>query len=409
MKTFVEAEQAINDYVISLDVKSSYSLERIKKLLDKLDNPQDKIKVVHVAGTSGKTSTCYYLAKLLSLNGYKTGLSVSPHIESINERVQVNLTPVSEKEFCKNLGEFIGILKSQDVRPTYFELLVAFAFWYFALIKVDYAIIEVGLGGLLDGTNVVSREDKICVITDIGLDHIDILGETLEEITAQKAGIIQKGNQVFSNQQDKPVINSLRRAAESKHAELIVNSKQDFTSFNTRNFSLAKLAAEWIFKRDLKPQLSEAKVDEASKTVIPGRMEKYSIKGKTVILDGAHNSQKIENLLKSLESEIEPGDCCFVLAVGENKKSHLLKMTQAISKYAGHVILTNFKFSQDFKHKSLSPGYLKSYFEDVPSEKAFDLNQAVKKALNRPEKTVIFTGSLYMVGPVRSELRKIKA
>lgn len=409
MKTFADAEQAINDYVISLDVKSNYKLDRIKSLLNKLNNPQNKIKTVHIAGTSGKTSTCYYLAKLLSLNGYKTGLSVSPHIESVNERVQVNSTPINEKEFCENLDEFVEILKSQDIKPTYFELFVAFAFWYFAKIKVDYAVIEVGLGGLLDATNVISREDKICVITDIGLDHTEVLGETIEEIVSQKAGIIQNGSKVFCNNQDTAVMNRLKEAANAKNAQLLVNPETEFTSFSVRNFSLAEFVTGLIFKQDSKPQLTEQQLKETSEITVPGRMEKYSIRGKTVILDGAHNSQKIDNLLKSLASEIKPGDCCFVLAVGENKKPHLLKMTQAISKYASHVILTSFRTDQDFKHQSLQSGYMKSYFEDTPTEKAFDLDEAVEKALERPEKMIIFTGSLYMVGPIRAKLKKITA
>lgn len=409
MKTLVEAEQAINDYVISIDVKSSYSLDRIKDLLEKINNPQDKIKIIHVAGTSGKTSTCYYLSKLLDANGYKTGLSVSPHIESINERLQINTTPVPEKEFCDNLEEFLEILRSQDTKPTYFEFFAAFAFWYFAKAEVDYAVVEVGLGGLLDATNVVGREDKTCVITDIGLDHTDILGETLEEIASQKAGIIQQGNQIFCNYQKQSVIDVIKRTAGLRNAELFINPEEDFSSFSERNFSLAKFTTEAIFKQDGKPQLDLKKLNETSKMTIPGRLEKYSINGKTVILDGAHNAQKIEVLLNSLDKEIVPGECCFVLAVGENKKSHLLKMSQAISGYAGHVILTSFEASQDFKHKSLSPGYMRSYFEDVSTEKTLSLDEAIKKALARKEKTIIFTGSLYMIGPVRTRLKKIKA
>lgn len=408
MKMFAEAEQAINDYVIPLDAVSSYSLDRIKELLNKLNNPQDKIKIVHIAGTSGKTSTSYYLAKLLNLGGYKTGLSVSPHLEHINERVQVNSFPLPEKDFCENLNEFLAILKSQNVRPTYFELLIAFAFWYFAKIKVDYAVIEVGLGGLLDATNVISSKDKVCVITDIGLDHTDILGKTLEKIIMQKAGIIHEGNKVFCNKQRELVIKRLSQVANSNNAELFINPEDNFTSFSSRNFSLARFVVSSIFKQNSKPQLSESQLKEASSITIPGRMEKYLIGDKTIILDGAHNSQKIQNLLKSLENEIDLGDSCFVLAVGQNKKPHLLEMTQAISKYANHVILTSFNGSQDFKHASLSPGYLKSYFEDIPAEKTIDLDDAVEKALSRPEKTIIFTGSLYMVGPVRSKLHKVR-
>ncbi len=390
-------------------VKDSYELDRIKSLLDKLNNPQDKIKTIHIAGTSGKTSTCYYVAELLSANGYKTGLTISPHITSLNERVQVNSTALSEKEFCKNIEEFINTIEKFKIKFTYFEFLIAFSFWYFAKIKVDYAVVEVGLGGLLDGTNVVSREDKICVITDIGLDHMGVLGNTIDEITLQKAGIIQNGNRVFCNRQEDNIMTGLRRVAKAKNAELFINPEEEFATFKDRNFSLAKLVTSAIFRQDGKTELSENQLDKARTINIPGRMERYVLGEKTIILDGAHNSQKMDNLVKSLENEFSSGSCCFVLALGENKQDQLLKISQTISKFAHHVILTGFRIEQDFVHTSLTPGYLKSYFENVSAEKATDLDEAVEKALSRPEETIIFTGSLYMIGTIKSKLGKLKA
>lgn len=409
INSFEDVSKYVEENSLKIDIQASYSLDRVKKILSKLNSPQDKIKIVHIAGTSGKTSTSYYLAKLLSLNGYKTGLTISPHLESINERVQVNSEPISEQEFCENLDEFIGVITPFNIELTYFELFVAFAFWYFEKIKVDYAVVEVGLGGLLDATNTISREDKICVITDIGLDHTSMLGNTVEEVATQKTGIIQNGNKVFCNEQEDAIMDRIKQAAKTKNAKLLVNPEDEFVSFSTRNFSLARFVAESIFKQDSRPLLSDRQLDEASDLIIPGRIEKYKVGDKTIILDGAHNSQKVENLLKSLSEEIEPKNCCFVLALGENKKDHLLKISQAISKFANHVILTSFKAEQDFKRDSLSPGYLKSYFESVSTEKIFDLEKAVDKALARPEKMIIFTGSLYMIGPVRARLKDIKA
>lgn len=406
--SFKDIDKYIEKNALKLSAKDSYSLDRVKNLLDKLNNPQDKIKVIHVAGTSGKTSTCYYLAKLLSLNGYKTGLSVSPHIESINERVQIDLKMLSEEEFCARFEEFTKILESLGIKVTYFELFVAFAFWYFAKVNVDYVVTEVGLGGLLDATNVVNRKDKICVITDIGLDHTDLLGETAEEIALQKAGIIQTGNKVFCNKQDKGILDQLKHSAKAKDARLFINPEESFSTFRARNFSLASFVCSKVFEEDSRSSLTEDQLKEALEMTIPGRMEKYSIGGKTVIVDGAHNSQKIEGFLKSLSNEVKAGEYCFVLAIGGNKKTQVLEMSQAISKYASHVILTSFETEQDFKHKSLPPGYLKSYFENVSAEKTIDLDDAMKKALARPEKTIVFIGSLYMVGPIRAKLKKIK-
>lgn len=409
INSFEDVSKYVEENSLKIDIQASYSLDRIKRVLTKLNNPQDKIKTVHIAGTSGKTSTSYYLAKLLSLNGYKTGLTVSPHLESISERVQVNSVPISEKEFCKNLDEFIGIITPFHIELTYFELFVAFAFWYFEKIKVDYAVVEVGVGGLLDATNTIVREDKICAITDIGLDHMSMLGNTTEEVASQKAGIIQNGNKVFCNKQGKAVMDCIDQAVKSKHAKFFINPEKDFVSFSARNFSLARFVAESIFKQDSRPPLSSRQLTEVSSLIIPGRIERYEVGDKTVILDGAHNAQKVENLLKSLNEEIELENCCFVLALGENKKAHLLEISQAISKFAKHVILTSFEAKQDFRRASLPPGYLKSYFDNVSTEKVFDLDIAIDKALARPEKVIIFTGSLYMIGPVRAKLKEIKA
>lgn len=406
--SFKDIDKYIEKNALKLNAKDSYSLGRIKNLLDKLNNPQDKTKVIHVAGTSGKTSTCYYLAKLLTLSGYKTGLSVSPHIESINERVQVNLKKLSEEEFCTEFEEFTKILKSFNLKATYFELFVSFAFWYFAKAEVDYVVTEVGLGGLLDATNVVSREDKICVITDIGLDHVDILGKTVAEIAVQKAGIIQKGNKVFCNKQDELILEQFRHIAVAKDTELFINPEESFSTFSARNFSLASFVCGKIFEEDSKPKLTKDQIEEASQMIIPGRMERYSVVGKTIILDGAHNAQKIEGFLRSLGNYAKTRDHCFVLAIGNNKKTQVLAMTQAISKYASHVIVTSFATEQDFKHKSLPPVYLKSYFENISVETTADLDEAINKAFDRQEKTIIFIGSLYMAGPVRAKLKKIK-
>lgn len=409
ISSFSDVKEYVEKNRLQISNQDSYSLNRIKKVLDKLNNPQDKIKIVHIAGTSGKTSTCHYLSKLLSLNGYKTGLTVSPHLEEINERVQVNSKPLSEKVFCENLDEFIRVISPYKIKLTYFELFVAFAFWYFEKIKVDYAVIEVGVGGLLDATNTTMREDKICVITDIGMDHMSMLGNTLKEIASQKAGIIQHGNRVFCNLQEEAIMSCLKRTVKAKNGELFINPENDFKTFSVRNFSLANFVSQTIFAQDARQKLTTRQINEVSKMTIPGRIEKYRLGGKTLILDGAHNAQKVKNLLKSLNDGINPDDCCFVLALGENKKPHLLEISQAISQLANHVILTDFKTKQDFKRESLSPGYLKSYFDQVSSEKVFDLDKAIDKALNRPEKTIIFTGSLYMVGPVRTRLEKIKA
>src|SRR5665213_595829 len=218
-KTFAEANKILSGFIPTEDT-GVYNTDRIKMFMDYLGNPQDKLRVIHVAGTSGKTSTSYYVASLLQASGKKVGLTVSPHVDQVNDRLQINLVPLAEAEFCEVLVKFLEVVEKSGFDLTYFELLVALAYWEFERQKVDYAVVEVGLGGLLDGTNVVSSANKICVITDIGLDHITTLGDTLEKIATQKAGIIQEDNVVFAYAQVKEVNDVFITSTKAKHAKL---------------------------------------------------------------------------------------------------------------------------------------------------------------------------------------------
>lgn len=405
IESFEDIELLLKPSIISLSAGESYSLTRIRRLMVELGNPQNKIKVIHVAGTSGKTSTAYYISEMLRRNGYKTGLSVSPHIDEMNERLQVDLIPLPEKQFCAELTKFLEILSRLSIKPTYFELFTAFAFWYFAENKVDYAVMETGLGGLLDATNVVDRTDKICAITDIGFDHMDILGNTLPEITKQKAGIIQPKNAVFIIQQPDEIIKIVRSTAAANKSELKIVSEMDkkigLPKIQKRNWTLAKEVASYIFAQDNKPPLGKDGLSQASKIIIPGRLEKLTIGEKQVIIDGAHNHQKMQVLIDSLKQEFGDEKICVVLAISSNKKPHLLRMTRLVSMVAGEIILTSFDTQQDFIQKSLSPGYLAQYFLDREVRKAFNPEQALAMALKSNESKILVTGSLYLAGKIR--------
>ena len=408
IECFEDIDILLNPSISSLSAGDSYSLDRIKRLMDELGNPQDELKVIHVAGTSGKTSTAYYIAEMLRLNGYKTGLSTSPHIDEMNERLQLDLVPLGEDKFCRELPNFLEIFSKLSIKPTYFELFIAFAYWYFAKIKVDYAVMETGLGGSLDATNVVSRTDKICVITDIGLDHTDILGKTLAEISKQKAGIIQQNNTVIINLQGSEITKVIEKSVISKSArlEVVKNIDQtvDLPLIQKRNWSLAKAVVEHIFSLDNKKSLRESELKSAAKLIIPGRIERHKIDGKEIILDGAHNQQKMQALLESLRPELDE-KICVILAIGINKKQHLLEMTRLVSSIASEIILTSFDTEQDFKQKSLNPAYLAEYFPDIKVTKIFDLKQAIKAALKTNSNKILITGSLYLMGKARKIIK----
>ncbi len=408
METFADAEKVINDFVLNLDKHESYTLERIEKVLDKLGNPQDKFKTVHVAGTSGKTSTSYFVANMLQAAGFKTGLSISPHIEEINERVQIGLQPLSKEIFLKELQEFLKILNTLSIQLTYFELLVAFAYWYFAKVDVDYAVVEVGLGGLLDGTNVIKRPDKICVITDIGLDHTQILGDTLAKITIQKAGIIQDHNHVFMYHQPVSVKNEVINRAEVFHATLhYIEQPPDrelpaqLPAFQKRNWNLAKEVCEFIFSGSgVKPFTAKQWFKTADIT-IPGRLETISYKDKLIVMDGAHNSQKMKTLIQSTRAKYPHVRPVVLLAVGSNKDLHLEIMTKELEDFASFVVITKFGKSQDSPRHPIEPAKIAANFKSLEVSAEPNLAKALSKLLGRPEQIFLITGSLYLISEVR--------
>ena len=404
---FQEANAALTGFVLP-DKETDYTLKRTIELMDYLHNPQNKLRVIHVAGTSGKTSTCYYIAAMLNESGYKVGLTVSPHVDEINERVQVNMVPLVESEYCKQLTNFLGIVEKSGIKPSYFEILIAFGYWQFAKQKVDYAVIEVGMGGLLDGTNVVSRPDKICVITDIGLDHTNILGKDLKSIAMQKAGIILPSNHVFIHPQDRQIMEVVRLACKENNAKLQIvpdaGSPPSLPLFQQRNWSLARAVAEHI-AGPLKP----AVVDASTKTIVPARMEIIERQGKTIVFDGSHNQQKLQALEQSLKKKFPNQPIAALISFGQNKESIVINSLDAITDVTTHIIFTKFRIGQDEYRTAINPKTLENLckargFRDTNVET--DPVLAFKQLLKRPEQVLLVTGSFYLLNHVRPLILK---
>jgi dihydrofolate synthase/folylpolyglutamate synthase len=353
LRNFDQVNVALARFVPTGLVSGNYTLETMRKLMTYLGNPQDSLKVIHIAGTSGKTSTAYYVTSLLKGAGYSTGLSISPHIHQVSERAQIDLMPLAEQDYCAQLSEFLDLVDKSTLKPSHFELMVAFAYWLFHKRKVDYAVIEVGLGGLLDGTNVVTRPDKICVITDIGFDHVEILGDTLAKITAQKAGIIQQGNDVFMYEQSDEVMDVVNRVIQAKHAHLYTilpnqgNAHADLPPFQIRNFFLAETVVEFTLKRDGKVAISDSQEEKASLVHIPGRMDVQSYHGKTLIMDGAHNEQKITALVEAVKAQFVEQDITILVAFGQNKQTSVAKSLSLLHQLGSSIIVTQFTKGQD--------------------------------------------------------------
>jgi dihydrofolate synthase/folylpolyglutamate synthase len=358
---FAQAETALAQFVRPDAPLGNYTLEIMSALMAFLGNPQDELNVIHIAGTSGKTSTAYYVTSLLTTAGYMTGLSISPHIKQINERAQINLLPLPEAEYCEQLATFLDLVDESMLQPSHFELMVAFAYWLFHKLGIEYAIIEVGLGGLLDGTNVVRRPDKIGVITDIGLDHVEVLGDTLAKIAAQKAGIIHYGNDVLMYEQSGEIMAVVKKVSRAKKAKLHVIldnpvQKHDVLPlFQQRNFYLAVNVVRFTLERDGHHELTLAQLDRAAKVHIPGRMDVMSYHGKTLILDGAHNEQKITALVESIEDQFAGRAISLMVAFGQNKQSSVHESLKLLRRLGSSIIVTSFIKGQDEVRRPIDP------------------------------------------------------
>ena len=376
-----------------------------------LRNPQDAVKVIHIAGTSGKTSTAYYVRALLEAAGARTALTVSPHIETIRERVQVGGQPLDEAKFVAYFNAFYPLVHTFDPQPTFFELMTAFFYWICREERVDYAVVETGVGGRLDATNTVSRPDKVCVLTPIGYDHTDILGETLPEIAGEKAGIIQPYNTVFSAVQEAAAAAVFEQVAGERQAKLsVVSAPVDETlpaaPFLQQNFQLALAVVQFIAGRDgltLPSDLSDpARI--LQETTVPGRFETYHVGDVTVLLDGAHNPQKLTALFGTL-TERKQQPAVVVAAFSEAPRRKILKCVDLVVSFALRTNFTVFTVQRDVLRRSVPLDGLRgltpygSYFAD-PMD-------ALDNALRGSEPYIVVTGSLYLVSVLRPYVQQL--
>lgn len=398
---FQQAEETLGK-LVPVKLERAYKLDRMKQLMHVIGDPQEKVRIVHVAGTAGKTSTSYYIAKMLQLSGHKVGLSVSPHLITVNERAQINGEPLPEATFCKLLEQFLGIKEVAALRPTYFETLVAFGYWIFAREQVDYAVIEVGLGGLLDGTNVVRRADKVCVITDIGFDHVHILGDTLEKIALQKAGIIQPGNVVFMLEQPDEVLGAVYQYADKQDATLFIHT-QSFAVparlplYQRRNWSLARDVYDYIAERDGLPDLAPVSIEQWS---VPGRMELIG----DYILDGAHSPSKFEALAEALQDQYADRELTFIIGV-KAKAKYIGECLDVFAPLAQRILLVP-------TAKLRTPESLDTALDAWKSNDAnhthptIEVDPDIETAIQRTAEAdlVVITGSLYLLGPAKEVL-----
>ncbi len=404
IRTFAEARRALERYrPTAVKRADPYTTGHIRRLLAFLGDPQHKMRVVHIAGTSGKTSTTVYAAALLHAAGKRVGHTVSPHLQEVNERVQLGMQPLPEADFCRELSEFLRLVRASGATVTFFELMTAFAFWVFARRRVEYAVVETGLGGRLDATNVVERPDKVAVLTDIGLDHQRVLGPTLEDIAEHKAGIIQLKNAVFCYQQQPEVMQCIRRRAAQQQADLHILQGLGLVSavlplFQQRNFGLALAAVRFIAARD-SFSLNDQAVRAAMQVQVPGRMQPLTYDDRVVVVDGAHNAQKLRALASSIRASY-PGRPVAVLAAFIAADPARLPLAAAeLVALADHIIVTNVPPGDALSPESEDPELVVAFCK-TEGQWSIELEPDLGAALNlltaRPEPVLVATGSLHM-------------
>lgn len=422
--TIDEANEALSVYIpLSREITGkNITLDRMTPLMKAVGNPESRLKIIHIAGTSGKTSTTYFITALLVATGKSVGTTVSPHVDSITERVQINGQPVGDAEFCLALTEFIDIVNSSGLNPTYFELLIAFAYWYFDRAHVDYAVIETGLGGLHDGTNVATKVDKICVITDIGFDHMHVLGKTIESIALQKAGIIHTGNHALMYSQS-PAVNqvvtdwSTKRKAtltllnqmELAEGLQITSAIKKLPAFQQRNWLLAYAAFRYVSARYSMPMLETEMVERTMHTLVPARMEVRITSGKTIVMDGAHNGQKMSAFITSFKKLYPNRKATVILSLKKGKEyTEILPLLLPVT---DTLIVCGFESVQDMYVTSISPRELagaaqEQGFQDVNIANSID--EAYNALISSTNNICIITGSFYLVSELRKRHTELK-
>ena len=323
-------------------------LERIADLLDRMGRPQDRLKFVHVAGTNGKGSTCAYIAGILQAAGYRTGLFTSPYIIDFEERIRVNGQNIPTDDlrdvtlYVREHAEAMAAESGEH--PTEFELMTAVAFEHFARSKCDIVVCEVGLGGRLDSTNIIEAPE-VCVITRLGLDHTGFLGDTLEAIAHEKAGIIKPGATVVAwPQEDEAAMRVIRDKAASCGCDLVVpdfdgllispvdengvrrfhyDGRVFFTrllaSYQPSNAALAIEAADALRNRGWNIAYDPDMTGGIYQTAWPGRFEVVSTEKPVVIVDGGHNPQGARALADSLRDVFPGQKATFVMSVLADK------------------------------------------------------------------------------------------
>lgn len=408
---------------------SRLGLASIYKLMELLGNPQDSLKVIHVAGTNGKGSTSSYLSSCIKAAGYDVGLFTSPFLERFNERIQINGIDIPDEA----LGRITWDVKEAADKmvelglehPTTFEIITAIGFIYFKEQSVDYVVLEVGLGGRYDSTNVI-KSSIASVITSIDYDHINELGDTLAKIAYQKAGIIKENGLVISYEQDPEAGDVIKEVARSLGAK-IYNSKNENIEIiketdtgNTFNYKYedqyidtikTTMIGEYqVYNASLaittllvlrENGLIDIRNNDIYKGILNtkwnGRLEVLK-RDPVFLIDGAHNVQGIEHLAKALKLFSYDK---LILGIGILKDKDVDHMIEKLIPLADIVVTTEVDMPRKLAAEELA-SKISKYNDEIYIEK--EIKGAIDKAISLANKNdlILFGGSLYLIGEVRT-------
>ena len=380
-------------------------LERIKTVLNLLGNPQEKIRIIHIAGTNGKGSVCAVLSNILKCSGYKTGLYTSPHLVEYTERIKINNKEISKEDFALYVEEISSLADNNNIDLTEFEILTACAFKYFTDNNVDIAIMETGMGGRYDATNVCTKP-VLEIITSISLDHTDRLGNTIEKIAFEKAGIIKNAVVVSTENSGFKTICDVAKSvnadilavendieikySNNNNIALINGEKYDFPLlglYQKQNLALVIKAVEY-----LKTQGYKINLKEGLETVKWAARLEY-IPKQNVLIDGAHNPDAADELKKSLDYYFKNDKKIFIYSTINTKDYEKIAKILFNPKDEIYYLEFNHKNAVSFEEYKSKVNWLKNLHKTSFEELA--------NIINRSELTVL-TGSLYMIGEVYS-------
>lgn len=409
----------------------AYKLDRMRQLVKELGNPQNAFESVLIAGSKGKGSTASIVSHILRMENYRVGLYTSPHLLDVRERIQINGLWINEIRFAEEMSKIRRVLDDYSWRknpPTYFEVMTALAFSFFKTMKVQIAVLEIGLGGLYDSTNVAPA--KVCGVTPVSLEHTDKLGKTVSKIAVQKCGIIKGREFVVSSAQTPEVAAVIEEACLDREAQLARVGKEIRIEERTHDEDAQRfdLKTPWGNFHDLELRLrGRHQLDNAAQAVglakalekktryavseeairrglldahWPGRLEKASDRP-SVVLDGAHNRDSIQKLLAALHRHFRYHD--LIVVFGSMSDKDVSGMMEELVREADC-----FVFTKAGQPRSLEPKTILSA-ADFSAKEVFvepDTASALKKAreLAGSEDLILVTGSLYLVGEARQVL-----